>query len=62
MVLKQRPKRTSAKKPWQLNVEEAALLVGMLKNPTLYNPRLFEERTKERRNVVLGANGRSTNS
>ena len=43
-----------SKEPWQLNVEEAALLVGMLKNPTLYNPRLFEERTKERRNVVLG--------
>ncbi|QJW88906.1 penicillin-binding protein [Spirosoma taeanense] len=42
------------KEPWNLNVEEAALLVGMLKNPTLYNPRLFEERTRERRNVVLG--------
>ena len=42
------------KEPWNLNVEEAALLVGMLKNPTLYNPRLFEERTKIRRNVVLG--------
>ncbi|MBD2699434.1 transglycosylase domain-containing protein [Spirosoma sp. BT702] len=42
-----------AKEPWQLNVEEAAMLVGMLKNPTLYNPRLFEQRTKERRNVVL---------
>ncbi len=42
------------KEPWSLNVEEAALLVGMLKNPTLYNPRLFEERAKERRNVVLG--------
>ena len=43
-----------AKEPWQLNVEEAALLVGMLKNPTFYNPRLFEERTVGRRNVVLG--------
>ena len=42
-----------SKEPWNLNVEEAAMLVGMLKNPTLYNPRLFEERTKERRNVVL---------
>ncbi len=42
------------KEPWNLTVEEAALLVGMLKNPTLYNPRLFEERAKERRNVVLG--------
>jgi penicillin-binding protein 1A len=42
------------KEPWNLNVEEAAMLVGMLKNPTLYNPRLFEDRTRERRNVVLG--------
>ncbi len=41
------------KEPWQLNVEEAALLVGMLKNPTLYNPRLYETRTRDRRNVVL---------
>ena len=42
------------KEPWSLNVEESALLVGMLKNPTFYNPRLFEERTVGRRNVVLG--------
>ena len=42
------------KEPWQLNVEESALLVGLLKNPTFYNPRLFEERTVNRRNVVLG--------
>ncbi|GAB3560195.1 penicillin-binding protein 1A [Spirosoma fluminis] len=41
------------KEPWNLNVEEAAMLVGLLKNPTLYNPRLFENRTRERRNVVL---------
>ncbi|WP_461141731.1 penicillin-binding protein 1A [Spirosoma pomorum] len=43
-----------SKEPWQLSVEEAALLVGLLKNPTLYNPRLFEERARDRRNVVLG--------
>ena len=42
------------KEAWNLRVEEAALLVGMLKNPTLYNPRLFEDRARERRNVVLG--------
>lgn len=42
-----------SKEPWNLTVEEAAMLVGMLKNPTLYNPRVFEERTRERRNVVL---------
>jgi len=41
------------KEPWQVNVEEAALLVGMLKNPTLYNPRLYEDRAHTRRNVVL---------
>lgn len=42
-----------SKEPWNLSVEESAMLVGMLKNPTFYNPRLFEERTRERRNVVL---------
>jgi penicillin-binding protein 1A len=31
------------KEPWQLSVDESALLVGMLKNPSLYDPRLFEE-------------------
>lgn len=36
-----------------LNVEEAAMLVGMLKNPSLYNPRRFPERAKQRRDVVL---------
>ena len=33
--------------------EEAAVLVGMLKNPALYNPVRFPERTTGRRNVVL---------
>ena len=33
--------------------EEAAVLVGMLKNPSLYNPKRFPEKTKQRRNVVL---------
>ena len=37
-----------------LNIEEAATLVGMAKNPSYYNPRRFPERTKERRNTVLG--------
>ncbi|WP_338872020.1 transglycosylase domain-containing protein [Spirosoma sp. SC4-14] len=41
------------KEPWNLNVEEAALLVGMLQNPSRYNPRVFEERSQQRRNVVL---------
>ncbi len=42
------------KQPSQLNVEEAAMLVGMCKNSSLYNPRRRPEKTKERRNVVLG--------
>lgn len=41
------------KEPWQLNVEEAALLVGMLQNPSRYDPRIFEDRARQRRNVVL---------
>ncbi|MCH5217788.1 MAG: transglycosylase domain-containing protein [Muribaculaceae bacterium] len=41
------------KEPEDLNIQEAAMLVGMLKNPSLYNPLRFEERTRDRRNVVL---------
>lgn len=36
-----------------LTVIEAATLVGMCKNPSLYNPVRHRERCKERRNVVL---------
>ncbi len=36
-----------------LTVEESAMLVGMLKNPSLYNPNRRLELTQERRNVVL---------
>ncbi len=36
-----------------LNIQEAATLVGMLKNPALYNPIRRPERTKKRREVVL---------
>ncbi len=36
-----------------LKTEEAALLIGMLKAPSYYNPRLYKERSLERRNVVL---------
>jgi len=39
--------------PAQLKIQEAATLVGMCKNPSLFNPVRFNERTKERRNVVL---------
>lgn len=36
-----------------LKVEQAAVLVGMLKNPALYNPVRRPELTQKRRNVVL---------
>lgn len=36
-----------------LEVSEAAVLVGMLKAPTTYNPRINPEKSKTRRNVVL---------
>ncbi|NDK57493.1 penicillin-binding protein 1A [Pontibacter fetidus] len=36
-----------------LKTEEAAVLIGMLKATTTYNPRLNPERSKQRRNVVL---------
>jgi len=36
-----------------LDVSEAALLVGMLKGPTYFNPRSHPERALERRNLVL---------
>ena len=41
------------KLPSELNAEEAAMLVGMCKNSSLYNPLRRAERTRERRNVVL---------
>jgi penicillin-binding protein 1A len=36
-----------------LKVEEAAILVGMLKAPSQYNPRTHPEESKNRRNTVL---------
>lgn len=39
--------------PAALKMEEAATLVGMCKNPSLYNPVRYNERTRGRRNVVL---------
>jgi len=41
------------KEPKDLNVEESATLVGLCKNPSLFNPVRYPERCKERRNVVL---------
>lgn len=39
--------------PKDLKIEEAATLVGMCKNPSLYNPVRFNERSRDRRNIVL---------
>lgn len=41
------------KLPSELNPEEAAVLVGLAKNPRLYNPVLYPLKALERRNVVL---------
>lgn len=37
----------------QLNIEESAVLVGILKANNFYNPRLYPENATRRRNVVL---------
>ncbi len=39
--------------PQNLKTEEAATLIGMCKNPSLYNPIRYNERTKGRRNTVI---------
>ena len=43
-----------SKKPSELEVEEAAVLVGLLKAPTAYSPVRNPENANRRRNVVLG--------
>lgn len=43
----------NGKQPAELEVQEAAMLVGMLKNSSLYNPLRNPEGVKNRRNVVL---------
>jgi penicillin-binding protein 1A len=49
------------KEPDRLNVEEAALLIGMLKGNSIYNPVRNPKAALERRNIVIGqmeGNGR----
>ena len=41
------------KAPIDLSLEECATLVGMCKNPSMFNPVRFNERSRERRNLVL---------
>jgi penicillin-binding protein 1A len=43
-----------SKEPRDLKIEESAMLVGMLKNPSLFNPIKRLEKVQNRRNVVLG--------
>ena len=42
------------KEPADLTTTEAAMLVGLCKNPSLFNPVRFPERARDRRNIVLG--------
>ena len=42
------------KEPSEINTEEAALLVGMLKAPSKYSPRRHPQASLDRRNTVLG--------
>ena len=54
-----------SKEPDRLSIEEAAVLVGMLKGNSIYNPRTHAKQSKDRRNVVLGQmekNGYITNA
>jgi len=39
--------------PLKLKIEEAATLIGMCKNPSYFNPVRYNDRTRQRRNVVL---------
>ena len=42
-----------SKEPHDLNLVEAAMLIGLCKNPSYFNPVRHEQRCLERRNVVL---------
>ena len=42
------------KLPKDLKIEEAAMLIGMCQNPSLFNPIKRPEKTMQRRSVVLG--------
>ena len=41
------------KEPKELSVTESAVLIGLCKNPSYFNPVRYPERSTERRNVVL---------
>ena len=46
-------KLKEARESMGITIEEAATLVGMVKNPSYFNPVRHPERTRDRRNVVL---------
>jgi penicillin-binding protein 1A len=53
------------KEPYQLNIEESALLVGMINGPGLYNPRRNPKASMDRRNLVINRmaeNGKITSA
>ncbi len=41
------------KEPDRLEIEEAAVLIGMLKGTNVYNPRIYSDRAYNRRNTVI---------
>ena len=52
--LKTAAKTYFGKEPKDLTVTESATLIGVCKNPSLYNPVRHQERALQRRNTVLG--------
>ena len=48
------------KLPIEVNIEEAATLIGMVNKPTRYNPALNPEKALSRRNFVLGRMARNS--
>lgn len=51
--LKSAAKTYFKKEPLELKPEESALLVGMIQNPSRYNPKFFPKNSRERRDVVI---------
>jgi penicillin-binding protein 1A len=43
-----------SKEPSELTITESATLVGLCKNPSYFNPVRYPERSRDRRNVVIG--------
>lgn len=42
-----------SKEPWDVSLDEAAVLTGMLQNPSRYNPKFHPQSALDRRNTVL---------